>query len=143
MHVQKRDGRKEAVHFDKITARITKLAYGLSPEFCDPVRGRERERKRSFSSSFFSKLQCLRRRRRFFFFFSSFRLVFLLDGVPKAAPKHSKRYEDDALLSLSGKKEEIRTSKVPHSALEKSTHSTPAPSPPWQSTIDETLSLSL
>lgn len=38
MHVQKRDGRKEAVHFDKITARITKLAYGLSAEFCDPVR---------------------------------------------------------------------------------------------------------
>lgn len=41
MHVQKRDGRKEAVHFDKITARITKLAYGLSAEFCDPVRERE------------------------------------------------------------------------------------------------------
>ena len=40
MHVQKRDGRKEAVHFDKITARITKLAYGLSAEFCDPVRER-------------------------------------------------------------------------------------------------------
>lgn len=25
------------MHFDKITARITKLSYGLNPEFCDPV----------------------------------------------------------------------------------------------------------
>jgi len=30
MFVQKRDGRKEAVKFDKVTARIQKLAYGLS-----------------------------------------------------------------------------------------------------------------
>lgn len=39
MFVLKRDGRREPVHFDKITARITKLSYGLNPEFCDPVRG--------------------------------------------------------------------------------------------------------
>ncbi len=39
MFVVKRDGRQEQVHFDKITARITKLSYGLSSEFCDPVRG--------------------------------------------------------------------------------------------------------
>lgn len=38
MFVVKRDGRKEPVHFDKITARITKLSYGLNTEFCDPVR---------------------------------------------------------------------------------------------------------
>ncbi|MFT4754781.1 MAG: ribonucleoside-diphosphate reductase alpha chain [Salibacteraceae bacterium] len=31
MFVQKRDGRKEAVQFDKITARIKKLCYGLNP----------------------------------------------------------------------------------------------------------------
>ena len=37
MFVVKRDGRTEPVHFDKITARITKLSYGLNPEFCDPV----------------------------------------------------------------------------------------------------------
>ena len=37
MYVVKRDGRQEPVHFDKITARITKLSYGLNPEFCDPV----------------------------------------------------------------------------------------------------------
>ncbi|MFM7217257.1 MAG: ATP cone domain-containing protein, partial [Bacteroidota bacterium] len=30
MFVIKRDGRKEAVRFDKVTARIQKLAYGLS-----------------------------------------------------------------------------------------------------------------
>ncbi len=30
MHVLKRDGRKESVKFDKITARIEKLCYGLS-----------------------------------------------------------------------------------------------------------------
>ena len=30
MFVLKRDGRQEAVRFDKITARIQKLAYGLS-----------------------------------------------------------------------------------------------------------------
>jgi len=36
MHVLKRDGRREAVKFDKITARIQKLCYGLSP-LVDPV----------------------------------------------------------------------------------------------------------
>jgi ribonucleoside-diphosphate reductase subunit M1 len=36
MYVIKRDGREEPVHFDKITARINKLAYGLNQEFCDP-----------------------------------------------------------------------------------------------------------
>ena len=40
MFVVKRDGRKQDVHFDKITARITKLSYGLNPDFCDPVGGR-------------------------------------------------------------------------------------------------------
>ena len=30
MFVIKRNGKKEAVHFDKITARIHKLIYGLS-----------------------------------------------------------------------------------------------------------------
>jgi hypothetical protein len=35
--VVKRDGRHEPVHFDKITARITKLSYGLNTDFCDPV----------------------------------------------------------------------------------------------------------
>ena len=37
MFVIKRDGRKEQVHFDKITARIMKLSYGLNTDFCDPV----------------------------------------------------------------------------------------------------------
>ncbi|RZR81401.1 hypothetical protein BHM03_00007614 [Ensete ventricosum] len=37
MYVVKRDGRPEAVHFDKITARLKKLSYGLSQEHCDPV----------------------------------------------------------------------------------------------------------
>ncbi|KAG5609091.1 hypothetical protein H5410_020372 [Solanum commersonii] len=37
MYVVKRDGRQEAVHFDKITARLKKLSYGLSPDHCDPV----------------------------------------------------------------------------------------------------------
>jgi ATP cone domain len=37
MFVIKRDGRQEQVHFDKITARIMKLSYGLNPDFCDPV----------------------------------------------------------------------------------------------------------
>jgi hypothetical protein len=37
MHVVKRDGRQESVHFDKITARLKKLSYGLSAEHCDPV----------------------------------------------------------------------------------------------------------
>lgn len=31
MHVVKRDGRKEAVKFDKVTARIVKMCYGLDP----------------------------------------------------------------------------------------------------------------
>ena len=37
MYVLKRDGRQEPVMFDKITARIVKLAYGLNPDFCDAV----------------------------------------------------------------------------------------------------------
>ena len=37
MYVVKRDGRQEAVHFDKITARLKKLSYGLSSDHCDPV----------------------------------------------------------------------------------------------------------
>jgi ribonucleoside-diphosphate reductase alpha chain len=36
MHVAKRDGHREEVKFDKITARIQKLCYGLSP-LVDPV----------------------------------------------------------------------------------------------------------
>jgi hypothetical protein len=38
MYVVKRDGRKEAVSFDKITSRIKRLSWGLPNEFCDPVR---------------------------------------------------------------------------------------------------------
>lgn len=37
MYVIKRDGRKEAVQFDKITSRIRKLCYGLDMNFVDPV----------------------------------------------------------------------------------------------------------
>ncbi|KAH9568107.1 hypothetical protein CY35_03G060100 [Sphagnum magellanicum] len=37
MYVIKRDGKQESVHFDKITARLKKLSYGLNPEHCDPV----------------------------------------------------------------------------------------------------------
>jgi len=37
MYVVKRDGKQEAVHFDKITARLKKLSYGLSTDHCDPV----------------------------------------------------------------------------------------------------------
>ena len=31
------DGRKEEVHFDKITSRIVKLCYGLDMDYLDPV----------------------------------------------------------------------------------------------------------
>ncbi|CAO3626822.1 unnamed protein product [Cunninghamella blakesleeana] len=37
MFVYKRDGRQEAVAFDKITARINKLCYGLDTNYVDPV----------------------------------------------------------------------------------------------------------
>ncbi|CAK7346753.1 unnamed protein product [Dovyalis caffra] len=37
MYVIKRDGRQEPVRFDKITARLKKLSYGLSKDHCDPV----------------------------------------------------------------------------------------------------------
>ncbi|KAK9110525.1 hypothetical protein Sjap_018585 [Stephania japonica] len=37
MYVVKRDGRQESVQFDKITARLKKLSYGLSTDHCDPV----------------------------------------------------------------------------------------------------------
>lgn len=36
-YVFKRDGRKERVQFDKITARINKLCYGLDLDFVDPI----------------------------------------------------------------------------------------------------------
>jgi len=37
MYVIKRDGKKESVKFDKITARIQKLSYGLSPDHVQSV----------------------------------------------------------------------------------------------------------
>ena len=37
MYVLKRDGRKEAVKFDKVTARVKKLSYGLD-SLVDPVQ---------------------------------------------------------------------------------------------------------
>ena len=37
MNVVKRDGRKEPIMFDKITARVRKLCYGLN-ELVDPVK---------------------------------------------------------------------------------------------------------
>ncbi|KXJ86661.1 ribonucleotide reductase [Microdochium bolleyi] len=37
MFVRKRDGRQERVQFDKITARVSRLCYGLDAEHVDPV----------------------------------------------------------------------------------------------------------
>jgi ribonucleoside-diphosphate reductase alpha chain len=37
MYVIKRDGKRESVKFDKITARIEKLCYGLNPALVDPI----------------------------------------------------------------------------------------------------------
>ena len=37
MYVLKRDGRKEEIMFDKITARVKKLCYGLN-ELVDPLK---------------------------------------------------------------------------------------------------------
>lgn len=37
MHVMKRDGRREPVMFDKITARIRRLCWGLDDHYIDPV----------------------------------------------------------------------------------------------------------
>jgi ribonucleoside-diphosphate reductase alpha chain len=37
MYVIKRDGRLESVKFDKVTARIERLCYGLDPNFVEPV----------------------------------------------------------------------------------------------------------
>ena len=37
MWIYKRDGRREPVAFDKVTARINKLSYGLDPAFIEPA----------------------------------------------------------------------------------------------------------
>ena len=37
MFVVKRDGKRESVKFDKITARIEKLCYGFNPALVDPI----------------------------------------------------------------------------------------------------------
>ena len=37
MLVVKRDGRRESVKFDKITARIEKLGYGLDMNYVEPI----------------------------------------------------------------------------------------------------------
>ena len=37
MKVIKRNGKREEVSFDKITARINKLRYGLNQQFVDPI----------------------------------------------------------------------------------------------------------
>ncbi|CCK72782.1 ribonucleotide-diphosphate reductase subunit RNR1 KNAG_0L01620 [Huiozyma naganishii CBS 8797] len=42
MYVIKRDGRKEPVKFDKITARISRLCYGLDPQRIDAVKVTQR-----------------------------------------------------------------------------------------------------
>jgi len=36
MYVEKRSGRREPVHFDKITSRISKLSFGLNSKFVQP-----------------------------------------------------------------------------------------------------------
>ena len=38
MYVVKRGGRKEEIHFDKTTSRISKLCYGLNADFIEPVK---------------------------------------------------------------------------------------------------------
>ncbi|KAB2912824.1 MAG: ribonucleoside-diphosphate reductase subunit alpha [Bacteroidetes bacterium] len=38
MYVIKRDGKRESVMFDKITARINKLSYSLDTNFVDPIK---------------------------------------------------------------------------------------------------------
>ncbi|MBN8702307.1 MAG: ribonucleoside-diphosphate reductase subunit alpha [Bacteroidetes bacterium] len=38
MYVIKRDGRKESIKFDKVTARIQKLCYGLDPVHVSPIQ---------------------------------------------------------------------------------------------------------
>lgn len=38
MYVIKRNGRRESVKFDKITARINKLSYGMDTNFVDPIK---------------------------------------------------------------------------------------------------------
>jgi len=38
MFVIKRDGTQETVKFDKITARVQKLSYGLDPNHVDPIQ---------------------------------------------------------------------------------------------------------
>ena len=37
MQVIKRSGKNEHVSFDKITARVKKLCYGLNSDFIDPI----------------------------------------------------------------------------------------------------------
>jgi hypothetical protein len=37
MFVVKRSGKKESVHFDKITSRISKLCYGLDAKVCTDI----------------------------------------------------------------------------------------------------------
>ncbi|WFD45246.1 ribonucleoside-diphosphate reductase [Malassezia psittaci] len=37
IYVYKRDGRKEQVRFDKVTARVAKLCYGLDMNYVDPI----------------------------------------------------------------------------------------------------------
>ena len=37
MYVKKRDGRQERFQFDKITARVSRLCYGLDMDHVDPV----------------------------------------------------------------------------------------------------------
>ena len=43
MYVYKRDGKKETVHFDKITSRINKLCYGLDPVHVDAAYVRRKK----------------------------------------------------------------------------------------------------
>ena len=49
MDVIKRDGRKESVKFDKVTARVEKLCYSLDSKHVDPADVAKKVQRENFS----------------------------------------------------------------------------------------------
>ena len=56
MFIQKRDGRRQSVSFDKVTARINKLSYGLNTQFVDPLAVSQKVRTRPTTVGLCAKL---------------------------------------------------------------------------------------
>ena len=76
MYVLKRDGRKEEIMFDKITARVRKLCYGLN-KLVDPLKVAMRVIEGLYDGVTTSELDNLAAGLQMYIYFSCFKTFFV------------------------------------------------------------------